>query len=648
MRSAFKPPAGRSSRSEVRTSESPPRGNTGGEEGTNPFSGRARRLSESETGRITPTTGTRNINRIMGEYNIRIAKTPVGMRGPIMANTQAQLDEKEKEAKNSLNSEIKKMKILKSRGKTPVIEINKQQKRVNRAQSRLEEIEGAITTVLRANRKRKPNDTSPKTLKRTKSTEGVPVTPPPPRITSKPPAGTTKPEPRKSSGGTKSLKKTNQRTTPTKTRSSRSFVVPKFTSQQIQPNAERRLVASQQARNILTFLRNTASRKPRIDPVNNNNGRSNQSKKPTPKTKRENFLTQLKKATGKINRSKETVVESQAPSGSTPKPEETKKPVKPNTPKKVKQNTQTKPQSTTSRETQTKPPKKTNQITQTNSTVRPTETPVKPKSSERTNKKSSASRKLQFTSAEAPNETESPRTPNQPIPQPNKPQSIKPKHRESKKQGAKKRAEERKKRWEQEGPPAIRKALEPLFNQIAKQKNTPPGITKTNIERLLQPFKQPVTVTVAPTISVKGGSAKATGGSLEQTQVQYKAKPKTPNAKKKKPLKLTQGPVTARKQNSAKFRKEIISRLRSPVVAKRREALYNLRTPTTGQRKKHVIELIDRVLRRMKVRKDVENKLIKFYESLSERHIKQLFGGRTKEGVKAILKKQVDYFSKKR
>src|SRR6056300_1579066 len=629
MRSAFKPPSGRSSRSEVRTSESP----SGGEEGTKPpgrqssFSGRARRLSESETGRITPTTGTRNINRIMGEYNIRIAKTPVGMRGPIMANTQAQLDEKEKEVKNSLNSEIKKMKILKSRGKSPVIEINKQQKRVNRAQSRLEEIEGAITTVLRANRKRKPNDTSPKTLKRTKSTEGVTLSKF--TIETKPPSTAIKP-------------------TPTKTRSSRSFVVPKFTSQQKQPNAERRLVASQQARNILTFLRNTTSRKPRIDPVNNNNGRSNQSKKPTPKTKRENFLTQLKNATGKINRSKETVVESQAPSGSTPKPEETKKPVKPNTPKKVKQNTQTKPQSTTSRETQTKPPKKTNQITQTNSTVRPTETPVKPKSSERTNKKSSASRKLQFTSAEAPNETESPRTPNQPIPQPNKPQSIKPKHRESKKQGAKKRAEERKKRWEQEGPPAIRKALEPLFNQIAKQKNTPPGITKTNIERLLQPFKQPVTVTVAPTISVKGGSAKATGGSLEQTQVQYKAKPKTPNAKKKKPLKLTQGPVTARKQNSAKFRKEIISRLRSPVVAKRREALYNLRTPTTGQRKKHVIELIDRVLRRMKVRKDVENKLIKFYESLSERHIKQLFGGRTKEGVKAILKKQVDYFSKKR
>jgi hypothetical protein len=215
------------------------------------------------------------------------------------------------------------------------------------------------------------------------------------------------------------------------------------------------------------------------------------------------------------------------------------------------------------------------------------------------------------------------------------------KHRDAKKQGAEERAKERRKRWKEEGAPAVKRALEPMFNQIAKQKNTPPGITKTNIERLLQPFKQPVTVTVAPTISVKGGS----GGSLKQTQIQYKS---PVDKKKKKPLKFTRGPATARKQESAKFRNAIISKLRSPVAAKRREALYSLRTPTTGQRKKHVIELIDRVLRRMKVRADVEKKLIKFYESLSERHIKQLFGGRTKEEVKTILKKQVDYFSKKR
>src|SRR5210317_156118 len=638
MRSAFKPPSGRSSRSEVRTSESPPRGNTGGEEGTNPFSGRARRLSESETGRITPTTGTRNINRIMGEYNTRIAQTPVGMRGPIMANTQAQLDEKEKEAKNSLNSEIKKMKILKSRGKTPVIEINKQQKRVNRAQSRLEEIEGAITTVLRANRKRKPNDTSPKTLKRTKSTEGVPVTPPPPRITSKPPAGTTKPEPRKSSGGTKSLKKTNQRTTPTKTRSSRSFVVPKFTSQQIQPNAERRLVASQQARNMLTFLRNMASRKPRIDPVNNNNGRSNQSKKPTPKTKSVNFLTQLKNATGKVNRSKEIVVESQAPTRTnsqskqkTPKPP----PVVPPTPSK-KNNTSRNSMNDSTAVRRSLASKFEEAAKQNSSKTNSNQVRANPQT-EKVKTPTTNSKEVQTNFQTPP--TKSP---------PTTAPSIKNKHREAKNQGSKNLAEERKKLWEQEGPPAIQKALEPLFNKMTKQKNTPPGITKTNIERLLQPFKQPVTVTVAPTISVKGGSAKATGGSSEQRQVQYKAKPKTPNDKKKKPLKLIKDPENVRKQNSAKFRKEIISRLRSPVVAKRREALYNLRTPTSGQRKKHVIELIDRVLRRMKVRRDVEKKLIKFYESLSERHIKQLFGGRTKEGVRVILKKQVDYFSKKR
>ena len=192
--------------------------------------------------------------------------------------------------------------------------------------------------------------------------------------------------------------------------------------------------------------------------------------------------------------------------------------------------------------------------------------------------------------------------------------------------------------------------IQNIVKQVKQETNaraptTPPGITKTNIERLLQPFKQPVSVRFAPTISVKGGSAKATGGSLEQVQIQHKS---PVDKKKKKPLKLTRGPATARKQESAKFRNEIISKLRSPVAAKRREALYKLRTPTTGQRKKHVIELIDRVLRRMKVRADVEKKLIKFYESLSERHIKQLFGGRTKEEVKTILKKQVSYFSKKR
>ena len=191
---------------------------------------------------------------------------------------------------------------------------------------------------------------------------------------------------------------------------------------------------------------------------------------------------------------------------------------------------------------------------------------------------------------------------------------------------------------------SVNKILKAITERNAKAPTTPPGITKTNIERLLQPFKQPVTVTVAPTISVKGGSAKATGGSLQQTQIQYK----TPANKKKKPLKLIRSPETMRKEKSAAFRKEIISKLRSPAATKRREALYSLRTPTVGQRKKHVIQLIDRVLHRMKAPKDAEKKLIKFYEGLSEKQIKSLFGGRSPEFVKITLKKQIDYLKKKK
>ncbi len=224
--------------------------------------------------------------------------------------------------------------------------------------------------------------------------------------------------------------------------------------------------------------------------------------------------------------------------------------------------------------------------------------------------------------------------PNQLIQELKEPPSIKKQHRDAKKRGSENLAEERRKRREREGQPRAQRSLEPIFN---RQKNTPPGITKTNLERLLQPFKQPVTVTVAPSISVKGGSAK-------QTQIQYK----TPANKKKKPLKLIRSPETMRKEKSAAFRKEIISKLRSPAATKRRETLYSLRTPTVGQRKKHVIQLIDRVLRKMKAPKDVEKKLIKLYESLSEKQIKSLFGGRSPEFVKNTLKKQIDYLKKKK
>ena len=65
--SAFKPPSGRASRSEVRTLSSASESNAVGTsqpKRQNSFSGRSRRLSNG--GRETPVTGERNVNRIMG------------------------------------------------------------------------------------------------------------------------------------------------------------------------------------------------------------------------------------------------------------------------------------------------------------------------------------------------------------------------------------------------------------------------------------------------------------------------------------------------------------------------------------------------------------------------------------------------------
>jgi len=549
--SAFKPPSGRASRSEVRTLSSASESNAVGTsqpKRRNSFSGRSRRLSNS--GRETPVTGERNVNRIMGNLNLSIKTTSAGRMGLLIGNAQSELEALQNEAKGEVNKETKKLKNMESHGKTSLVSINKQKSRVKKAEKKLIGVESAIEQVMESKtpKRSRNNNTTVKPIKRTKSTEG------PPTITTKPPSA---------------------------------------------------------------------------------------ARKPTPKTKSVNFLTQLKNATGKINRSKETVVETQAPT-------RTNSQSKQKTPK----STPVVPPA---------PPKKNN--TSRNS-MKGSKTVMRSLASEfeeiaenpngkPTPTSISTGKPNQTTSTDASNQNKTPststdasrRTPTrQGIPSPTAPPSQTQKHRESKKQGSENRAEERKKRWEQEGPPAIRKALEPLFNQIAKQKNTPPGITKTNVERLLQPFKQPVTVTVAPTISVKGGSAKATGGSLQQTQIQYK----TPANKKKKPLKIIRSPETMRKEKSAAFRKEIISRLRSPVVAKRREALYNLRTPTVGQRKTHVIQLIDRVLRRMKAPKDAEKKLIKFYEGLSEKQIKSLFGGRSPEFVKNTLKKQIDYLKKKK
>ena len=186
---------------------------------------------------------------------------------------------------------------------------------------------------------------------------------------------------------------------------------------------------------------------------------------------------------------------------------------------------------------------------------------------------------------------------------------------------------------------SVNKILKAITERNAKAPTTPPGITKTNLERLLQPFKQPVTVTVAPTISVKGGSVQATGGSAKQGIMMLKSNTMQKKKKKTPPPKpqYLKTPGTIRREKE-----------KARSIATRKQLIASMRTPTKGQRKTHVIQMIDRVLRRMKAPKDVEKKLIKVYEALSEKQIKSLFGGRSPEFVKKTLKKQVEYLKKKR
>jgi hypothetical protein len=173
---------------------------------------------------------------------------------------------------------------------------------------------------------------------------------------------------------------------------------------------------------------------------------------------------------------------------------------------------------------------------------------------------------------------------------------------------------------------SVEKIISAIKNSKPKSK-TPPSV---NIKRFLEPFKQPVSIQFAPTIQATGGSSKS---NAMATQIQPDK-----SAKKKKPFKkfdVLANPASA-------YRKSV-------VASKRKEIMSKLRTPTVGQRKKHVIQLIDKELRLMKVPKNIERKIISLYsKALSEKQIKQLFGGRSAGDVKKILKKQVDYFKKKK
>ena len=180
---------------------------------------------------------------------------------------------------------------------------------------------------------------------------------------------------------------------------------------------------------------------------------------------------------------------------------------------------------------------------------------------------------------------------------------------------------------------SVNKIVKAITERDAKVPTTPPGVTKTNLQKFLVPFKQPVSIKFAPSIRATGGTGGAGGNA---TIIQTKNKKN--DDKKKKPIKkfnILADPASA-------YRKSV-------VASKRKEIMSKLRTPTVGQRKKHVIQLIDKELRKMKVPKDIERKMISLYSKvLSEKQIKQLFGGRSTGDVKKILKKQVDYFKKKK
>ena len=485
--SSSRPPSGRTSRSEVRTISSLSESNREPTVRRQPsFSGNSRQLSESETGRTTPTTGVRSVNRLSSNYNRTISTSPVAMYPLLTASYQSELESMRENINERLKNELKKLSNMKKKPKTALSNINKQREIIKGYEYKLREHNNAIQKVFGRKRGRRESHSVKKPqLKRTKSTDEPPT------------------------------------------------------------------INTQPRKNV-----------PRPTPVN--------------------FLSQLKRVTGEINRSKETVVETQAP------------------PKK----------------TQT-PPKTKNQETQTNF--------LSNNKMEKT-----VRRRLRYPTG-PDSQTSSPTTPNnQYIKKGENPLSIKEQHRKAKKQGAIEASKKRKERRKREGTPRARRSLEPIFNKMAKSPKTPPEITKSNLQQFLAPFKQPISIQFAPSIKATGG----TGGNATVIQIKNKKN----DDKKKKPIKkfnILADPTSA-------YRKSV-------VASKRKEIMPKLRTPTVGQRKKHVIELIDKELRLMKVPKDIERKMISLYSKvLSEKQIKQLFGGRSTGDVKKILKKQVDYFKKKK
>jgi len=171
----------------------------------------------------------------------------------------------------------------------------------------------------------------------------------------------------------------------------------------------------------------------------------------------------------------------------------------------------------------------------------------------------------------------------------------------------------------------VKKIVKQMTN--AKVPTTPPGITKTNLQQFLAPFKQPVSIKFAPSIQATGGA----GGNATIIQTKNSAKKKQQPPKKQETPKT---PLTRRKQSA---------------IESKRKKLLDRYSPLVIKHKKDALAIINKLLSELKATRSEKSKLISLYsKSLSDKHIKSIFKHRTKDGLRSILVKQLKIVRKKR
>jgi hypothetical protein len=171
----------------------------------------------------------------------------------------------------------------------------------------------------------------------------------------------------------------------------------------------------------------------------------------------------------------------------------------------------------------------------------------------------------------------------------------------------------------------VKKIVKQMTN--AKVPTTPPGITKTNLQQFLAPFKQPVSIQFAPSIQATGGA----GGNATIIQTKNSAKKKQQPPKKRETPKT---PLTRRKQSA---------------IESKRKKLLDRYSPLVIKHKKDALAIINKLLNELKATRSEKSKLISLYsKSLSDKHIKSIFKHRTKDGLRSILVKQLKIVRKRR